>query len=201
VRRWRVRRYVSYVARHATNRDLASEHYYDKIYSEAALYTRGIETRLAGLIGPRRAEKVILAEGRRARRPFRVAFLMVLGVGTQSGLLSLTGEGVLVGAVGCGLLVTGAVVGRYRAGRAIDGFSRNKSGAGTSVLGLLTPAGRRAAVRQEKNFPAWVLLEPYGESLMGRLRETPETLETALLLAEEFDGTITELLDTARRLD
>jgi hypothetical protein len=201
VRRWRVRRYVAYVARHATNRDLASEHYYDKIYSEAVLYTRDIETRLAYLVGPRRAERIILAEGRRARRPFRSALLVFLGAGAQFGPLSLTSEGVLTTAAGCVLLVAGAIVGRHQTRRAIDGFFRNKKGSGSSVLGLLTPAGRRSAVRQERNFPASVLLEPYGESLVGRLREKPETIETALLLAEEFDGTISELLETARRLD
>lgn len=195
-----MRRYVAYVARHATNRDLASEHYYDKIYSEASLYAQGIETRLAYLVGVRRAEKIVLAEGRRARRPFRAAFLVVLVAGTQSGLLSLSSEGVLTTAIGCALLVTGAIVGRHRARQAIGGFFPSGNTSGSSVLGLLTPAGRRSAVRQEQNFPAGVLLEPYGESLIGRLCETHETLETALLLAEEFDGTVSELLETARRL-
>ena len=200
-RRWRMRRYRAFVARHAVRDDEAAEHYYDKIYSEAILYAQSVETRLACLVGAGRAERILLAESRRARAPFRIALLSWALTTWSLGLFVFSVTGVLNGAAGLVLLLVGTGTGRWRARRVINGFRERRGSSLCGVLDTLTPSGRRRALRRGAEFPAQVLLERCGQIILERIGADPATVETALLLAEEFDGTITELLDTARCLN
>lgn len=206
VRSWRLRRWASYLVRHATSADPASEHYYNKVIAFYHERYSSVALQLAELTGPTRADKLLLRESFRTRLPYRAGYLCWWGVGSRFGLLGFSAT--LIPMV-MGLLVVVAVGhtrGRRAAERVLCGKSRPEprevySDDPTAVLLALSRRGRRVALKRVQEFPAKSLTGKHRDLLLAELPALgPEEVETLEKLAAEFDGSIGELFVTVRLL-
>jgi hypothetical protein len=202
LRNWRIRRWQAYLARHATSREPSADDYYDKMYRFYYEETALARSSLVDLVGEKTATSILLSESTRTRLPVRGAvFLWWLWFLGGNPLLSV---GRVIIAIT--LLVAVAGIGSSRGSRTVKrvfgdrraNFAENT----TAVLDSLTGWGRRKALRRILEFPASTLTTGDRALLLSRLpRFSASELETVEKLAEEYDGTIGELLETARLLD
>lgn len=202
LRNWRIRRWQAYLARHATSRDPAAEHYYDKAYNYYYEQTGRVHSDLSSLLGKRRATNILLSESVRTRLPGRLLrytwwwFILTASPWSSIGR-AITSLCLLVVAIG-----VNSSNGARAAKRNFAAEYVRLDGDMTSVLKTLTPWGRRAVLRRTLEFPARTLTTGNRSLLLPGLPHLTEgEMETIEKLAEEYDGTLRELLETARLLD
>lgn len=195
---WRFRRWQAYLARHASRRDEGSEHYYNKIYNYNVEKAARVRTVLAELVGEKTATRLLLLDSWQTRLPWRVAYgTWLVTTAHTSAWGSLPG-----GVLAVFALVPVIALGNFTGERAAKRVVGNRSpfyDDPLAVLGSLNRTGRFLVRRNAKRLPAKVLATPghrYVRNVLSGL--SASELETVEKLSPEFEGTVGELLTTAK---
>jgi hypothetical protein len=198
----------------ATRSDPASQHYWDKIYSQKLQHLTRLAETLGSYVGPELVWSRLSALSCRSHRmtiwllaliPGHVLAQVFTAVTDMPRVLPTLGPVYLAGASIVGYVYTGAVCRRLH-GRLVDaacmlGLEETAYEKQPAVTGVLGRSWRRALRRHAHHLPARAVMRSDLLALAARDHHVPDdVVEVARVLAADFDGTAHELLHTARRL-
>lgn len=196
--RRRVERFFAAVAHTLANDDPASEHYYWKISSQKQVQFQRKREGLVAVLGADATDHMLGVLSRRTRAPRRIVVLTLILLWLAPEPFALGQAPLLMLGTPLALLLGSILLSRSKRRVAkllgsCDGYPLDD---------FLYGDIRRSVRRHSRHVPAAALSpHPQREVLAAHLGEhDPDTLEIAGKLAEEFDGTAVELLETARNL-
>lgn len=195
---WRFKRWQAYLARHASKRDEGSEHYYNKIYNYNIEKTARVRAELSELIGAKTATRLLLLDSWQTRLPWRTAYGAWLLTTTYTSAWTSLPGGVLAVFALVPVIALGNFTGERAAKRVLERHISFYDDP-LAVLVTLNRTGRFIVRRNAKRLPAKVLAAPSRGHIRNVLSAlNANELETVEKLSPEFEGTVGELLTTAK---